>query len=217
MEAAVRVTPVIGAGFFVIAATGCASAGFHPVSFAAESSTEKPDPAAGRTVHVVRNGEMKDTLTEARIRARLEAFLLEQGYVITPPDKADLYVLATFGAGERMVASTAPVFRSADVKEERNREGQVIRRTYVPDRMEYLRLPLVKNSLWLQVLSADAKYYRETGRVRNLWRGESSMIGNADLLATRIPYLLVPPMKYFGRGTQDVVTVDVRDKDLAWH
>lgn len=198
-----------------LASYGCA-AGFHQVSFAGETSTAGSAPPAGRTVHVVRNSEMRDTVIESRIRYRLEAFLLEKGYVIAPADTAEIYVLATFGAGERMIASTAAVFRPAEVKVERNIDGQVIRRTYAPDRMEYLRLPLLKNSLWLQVLSSDAAYYRRTGQVKNLWRGEAVMSGMPEKLPSLAAYLLVPALKYFGKSTRDVVTIDVRAGDVAW-
>jgi hypothetical protein len=116
-----------------------------------------------------------------------------------------------------MIASTAALFRPAEVKTERNLDGQVVRRTYAPDRMEYLRLPLLKNSLWLQVLSSDASHYRRTGQVKNLWRGEAVMSGMPDKLPSLAAYLLVPALRYFGKGTSDVVTVDVRDGDVAWH
>lgn len=210
-----RLTSGLPTVLLALANYGCA-AGFHQVSFAGETSTAGSAPPAGRTVHVVRNSEMRDTVIESRIRYRLEAFLLEKGYVIAPADTAEIYVLATFGAGERMIASTAAVFRPAEVKVERNLEGQVIRRTYAPDRMEYLRLPLLKNSLWLQVLSSDAAYYRRTGQVKNLWRGEAVMSGMPEKLPSLAAYLLVPALKYFGKSTRDVVTIDVRAGDVAW-
>lgn len=209
-------------GLFAAAASmallsGCASGGFHPVSFAGETSTAGSAPPNGKSVHVVRNVSMRDTILEARIRYRLEEFLLSRGYTIAPADTADIYILATFGAGERMVASTAPVFREAEVKIERNREGQVIGRKVLPDRMEYLRVPLLKNSVWLQVLSSDAKYFRSTGQIKNLWRGESAMLARSETLTDNARFLLVPSLKYFGRSTQDIVTVDVREHEAAWH
>jgi len=188
----------------------------HPVSFAGETSTAGSAPPNGQTVHVVRNVAMKDTVLEARIRYRLQEFLLSRGYTLASADTADIYVLATFGAGERMVAATAPVFREAEVRVDRNREGQAVRRTYLPDRMEYLRIPLLKNSVWMQVLSSDARYYRATGLVRNLWRGESAMPARSETLTENARFLLVPSLRYFGRSTQDIVTVDVHDRDAAW-
>lgn len=204
------------AAFACLALSGCASSGFRQVSFAGETSLAGSAPATGKSVHVVQNVVMKDTALEARIRFKLEEFLLQRGYTIAPADTADLYVLATFGTGERMVAGIAPIFRDAEVKTERNRNGQVTRQTFMPGRMEYLRVPLVRNSLWLQVLSSDAKYYRATGQIKNLWRGESAVVGPAEILPGTIPFLIVPAFRYFGKSTPDIVTVDVRDHDAAW-
>lgn len=200
----------------LVTASGCASAGFHPVSFAGETSTAGSAPPNGQSVHVVRNVAMKDTLTEAKIRYKLEEFLVTRGYTLAAADKADIYVLATFGAGERMVAATAPVFRGAEVKVDRDRDGRVIRRSVAPDRMEYLRVPLIKHSVWLQVLSSDGRYYRETGQIKNLWRGESAIVAPPGALENSAPYLLVPALKYFGKSTPDIVTVDVFSRDAAW-
>jgi len=102
------------------------------------------------------------------------------------------------------------------VKVDRTRDGTAVRRTYLPDRMEYLRIPLLKNSVWMQVLSSDARYYRKTGQVRNLWRGESAMVARSETITDNARFLLVPSLKYFGRSTQDIVTVDLHDRDAAW-
>ncbi len=201
---------------FLLANAACASGGIHQVAFVADAARPESQSSAARTVHVVKNNEMQDTALESRIRIRLEEFLLQRGFIIAPPDTAEIYVLASFGAGERMVASTAAVFRPADIKVERDRDGQVVRRTTNPDRMEYVRVPVMKNSVWLQVISSDARYFRETGQVKNLWRGESSMEGMPSSLAMLAPYLLVPSLKYFGKPTRDVVTMDVGTGKAAW-
>lgn len=200
----------------VVSLSACASGGFHQVSFAGETSTAGSQPANGKSVHVVRNTAMKDTVLESRIRYAIQDFLLSRGYRIAPADTADLYVLVTFGAGERMVASTAPVFREAEVRVDRNRDGTVVRRTYLPDRMEYLRVPLLKNSVWLQVLSSDAKFYRSTGQVKNLWRGEAAMLGAQNTLSEKAAYLLVATLRYYGKSTPDIITVDLTSRDAAW-
>jgi hypothetical protein len=211
-----RVTWSVSSILLGLAVSACASSGFHPVSFAGETSTAGSAPPNGQTVHVVRNVAMKDTVTEARIRYKLEEFLLTRGYTLAAADKADIYVLATFGAGERIVASTAPVFRGAEEKVRRDGTGRVIGRTVTPDRMEYLRVPLIKNSVWLQVLSSDARYYRETGQIKNLWRGESALVAAPAALESSAPFLLVPALRYFGKSTSDIVTVDVFARDAAW-
>ena len=203
---------VFPATAFALSLTACATGKFRQVSFAGEAS-----PAVDsitRTVHVVRNTEMKDTVLEARIRAKLEAFLLERGFAIAPAERADLYVLAVFGSGPRIVGSEAAVFRAREVRVQRNSNGQPIGRTFSPDRMEYLRVAALENSVWLMVLSSDAGYFRQTGQVRNLWRGEAAMRGKPESIAEATPYLMVPALKYFGKGTRETVLVDVRQKDL---
>jgi hypothetical protein len=203
------------APFFAL--SGCATGAFQQVNFAAEGApVPKADPKS-QTVYVVPNAQMKDTILDARIRAKLEAFLLTRGYVLSTPEKAELYVLATFGTGKRLVASEASVFKPAEVAVVRDRQGNPIRRAYTPERMQSLRVPTFENSIWLQVLSSDANYFRETGMVRNLWRGEAAMKGDVDAVPSAVPYLLVPALKFFGQPTRQVVTMDVREKDIAWH
>jgi hypothetical protein len=195
------------------ALSACATGTFRRVSFAGEVS-----PLADsieKTVHVVRNVQMKDTVLEARIRSKLELFLLERGYSIVPSDKAHVYVMAVFGHGPRIVGSEAAVFRPAAVRVNRSpTTGAVINRVFTPDRMEYLRIASLENSVWLMVLSSDADYFRQTGQVRNLWRGEAAMRGEADQLASATPFLIVPAMRYFQKATREVIVVDVRPKDV---
>ena len=69
-----RGADLFSSALLALAASGCASAGFKPVSFAGETSTAGAAPAEGRTVHVVRNTEMKDTALEMSIRFRSRNF-----------------------------------------------------------------------------------------------------------------------------------------------
>lgn len=195
--------------------TGCATGRFQQVSFAGEASPVVEEATAGKTFHVVRNTEMKDLVLEERIRTHLVQYLLSRGFVLALPEKAEVYVLATFGAGPRVVGSTAPVFRPAEVRVQRSPSGQVTGRSFNPDRMEYLRVPSLENSVWLMVLSSDAKHFRETGQVRNLWRGEAAMRGKPESLPEAAPYLIVPALKFFGKGTGRTLLLDVREKDVS--
>ena len=197
---------------FALTSTACATGTFRQVSFAGEVSPMVD--SVQRTVHVVRNTEMKDTVLEARIRTKLEAFLLDRGFSLAPADKAHLYVMAVFGSGPRVVGSEAAVFRPAAVRVNRSPTGQVVGRTFTPDRMEYLRVASLENSVWLMVLSSDANHFRQTGQVRNLWRGEAAMRGKPETMAQATPYLIVPALRYFGKGTRETILVDVREKDV---
>lgn len=200
-----------------LALSACAIGRFHQVQFAGEVAEKPSVPVGARTVHVVRNMEMRDTVLETRTRALLESFLLERGYVMASPDTAELYVLATYGTGVRVVGSSASVHRPAEVRTIRGPDGNIVRRSHVPERMESWRVPTLQNSVWVLILSSDARYFRETGMVRNLWRGEAAMQGKPEALANAAPYLLVPALKFFGKRTDHVVTMDVREKEIPWH
>ena len=204
---------ILAGAMSAAAASACAPASFRQVSFAGEVAPAL-DSSGPKTVHVVRNTQVTDTVLEARIRNKLETFLLERGFTITTPDRAQLYVLATFGTGPRIVGSTAAVFKPAEVTVVRSPTGQIVGRNYIPDRMEYLRVPSLENSVWLMVLSSDAVYFRETGQVRNLWRGEAAMRGQPESMGDNVPYLIVPALRYFGKGTRQTILMDVRQRDL---
>jgi hypothetical protein len=74
----------------------------------------------------------------------------------------------------------------------------------------------VKNSVWLQVLSSDARHYRSTGQVKNLWRGESVIVSRPEGLTQSLSFLIVPQLKYFGKSTKEIVTVDVWNREAVW-
>lgn len=195
---------------------GCATGHFGQVSFAGEGSSPPGKATQSQTVHVVRNAQMTDTVLETRIRRKVETFLLSSGHVLAGPDVADVYVLATFGTGRRLVVTEASVFRPEEVAIVRDRQGNAVRRQFTPARMESRRVPTYENSVWLQLLSSDARYFRETGMVRNFWRGEAAMKGTPESIHRAAPYLIVPALRYFGQGTRAVITMDVRAKDAAW-
>ena len=195
---------------------GCATGKFHQVNVASEAIKTFETESKGRTIYVVPNKQMKDTVLELQIRSKIEDFLLKNGYTLAGPKEAEMYMLATFGTGDRVVAAEASVFKPAEVGVVRDAQGNPIRRVFAPDRMESRRIATVENNVWLQLLSSDAVYYRKTGMVRNLWRAEAATKGKPESLPDAIRYLMAPTLKYFGKGTTTLVTLDVREKEAAW-
>jgi hypothetical protein len=41
-------------------------------------------------------------------------------------------------------------------------------------------------------------------------------VSKSEALPQTLPFLIVAHLKYFGKSTPDIVTVDVRDHDAAW-
>ncbi|MEO5904802.1 MAG: hypothetical protein ABIQ55_12385 [Gemmatimonadaceae bacterium] len=197
---------------FLAICTGCASTGFRQVSISA-GQDEGDVQLAGHTVFVVPNAQMADTALESRIRINVENALLDQGYVLAPPTRADLYVMASFGAVDRFALSSISFLAPATTRTETAPNGATLRKVY-PEHMEHPEILSLKNSLAVLISASDAKLYRETGQVKSLWRAEASMPGKPELLREMVPYMLTPTLSYFGKSSGGLKSVDISDKDI---
>jgi hypothetical protein len=156
---------------------------------------------------------MTDTALEARVRARIEDELLDKGYILAPPDKAELYVMASFGAVDRFALSSVSILAPAAVKVDTARNGMISRKI-MPEHMEHPEILSLKNSIAVLVSASDAKTYRETGMVKSLWRAEASIPAKPEALREMVPYLLQPTLQYFGKSSGGLKSVDVSDREI---
>jgi hypothetical protein len=67
---------------------------------------------------------------------------------------------------------------------------------------------------WMLVIASDAEYYRRTGNIKNLWRGQATSQSKTADLRGIAAYLLVPAMNYFGKGTAKPITVSLTAGDI---
>jgi hypothetical protein len=202
---------LLAAGF--VSLSGCVSGGFRHVSVSAGNDDGAEVPLAGRSVFVVPNTKMQDTLLEARVRSALEDELLEKGYRLATAPNADLYVMASFGTVDEVGVVSASIVRPAGTRVERAPDGSLVRKRYA-DEIEHTPVLQVQNTISILVSAADASVYRETGRVATIWVGEATTPGNPELLQKVIPYLLTSAVKYFGRNSRGVQAIDVRDREI---
>ncbi len=195
---------------------GCATGGFRQVSISAGEGTEPTVPLSGRSVFVVPNAQMKDTVLEARIRTHVEDELLAQGYTLVSAPRADLYVMASFGAVDRFALSSASIVAPAQTRTEMAPNGSFIKKVY-PEHMEHPDILSLKKSLSVLISASDAPLFRETGQVRSLWQGEASTPGKPGLLQQMVPYLLTSTLKYFGKSSGGLKSIDVKDNEIrSW-
>lgn len=191
--------------------TACASGGFKQVSISA-GLDDGDYQLAGHTVFVVPNAQMSDTALESRIRGAVEKSLLNQGYALAPPELADLYVMASFGAVDRFALSSLSYVAPATTRTETAPNGATMQKVY-PEHMEHPEILSLKNSLAVLISASDAKLFRETGQVKSLWRAEASIPGKAELLRDMVPYLLAPTLRYFGKSSGGLKSVDISNKE----
>ena len=197
-------------GFALV--TGCAHARFRQVALSAGEDMGTL-PLTAHTVFVVPNVQMTDTALERRVRAHIEDDLLDQGYILAPAEKAELYVMASFGAVDRFALSSITLFTPATMKADTTPSGR-INRKYIPEHVDHPQILSSKKSISVLVSASDAKLFRETGQVMPLWRAEASIPAKPELLREMVPYLLRPTLQYFGKSSGGLKSVDVSDKEI---
>lgn len=198
--------------FAAVVLAGCVHARFRQVSISAGEDMGTL-PLTAHSFFVVPNVQMTDTALEKRVRAHVEDALLDQGYILAPADKAELYVLASFGAVDRFALSEVSVFSPATMKADTTPSGR-INRKFTPERMEHPQILSLKNSIAVLISASDARIFRETGQVKSLWRAEASIPAKPELLREMVPYLLRPTLQYFGKSSGGLKSVDVSDKEI---
>jgi hypothetical protein len=191
--------------------TACGGGRVYRVSFRAEGPLQGSAIPHDRTLYVVPNSEVADATLERDLRRQMEAALKTKGYVLAPPETADLYVLATFGVGTEIVSSMEPMFLSPPVRLGLGRGGRPMN-----DRLEYVGVLSEQFNRWMLVIASDADYYRKTGNVRNLWRGQATSQAKTADLRGIAAYLLIPAMEYFGKGTAKPITVSLSAGDVQF-
>lgn len=200
----------------VVMIAACATGGFRQVSITAGDDSQSAAPLEGRSLFVVPNSQMQDTMLEARIRARIEDVLLAKGYTLVSAPRADVYVMASFGAVDRLALSSVSILTPAATRSDTLPNGAVVKKFY-PEHMEHPEILSLKNSLSVLVSASDAKLFRETGQVNTIWKGEASTPGKPEMLHQMVPYLLATTLNYFGKSSGGLRSVDVRDTEIkSW-
>lgn len=197
----------------VLVLAGCAHASFRQVSLSAGEEYGSTLPLAGRTFYVVPNVQMADTTLEARVRLHIEDTLLDQGYILAPAERAELYVMASFGSVERFALSSVSILRPATMRADTAPNGTIMKKVS-PEHMEHPEILSMKNSIAVLISVSDAKTFRETGQVKSLWRAEASIPAKPEFLRELVPYLLRPTLQYFGKSSGGLKSVDVSDKEI---
>ena len=191
---------------------GCAHASFRQVSLQAGEDMGTL-PLKAHTFFVVPNVQMTDSALEKRVRQHVEDVLLDQGYILAPAEKAELYVMASFGAVDRFALSSITIFTPATMKADTT-PGGAIKRKFTPEHVDHPQILSTKKSISVLVSASDAKVFRETGQVISLWRAEASIPAKPESLREMVPYLLHPTLQYFGKSSGGLKSVDVSDKEI---
>jgi hypothetical protein len=196
----------------VILLSGCAATYQVRVNGYTDPAAPAPIPA-GATFFVIENREAKNPLLEKEIKAKINFLLERHGYVLAPYEKADYYLLFTYGIGPAAAVSVALPDYAWSLS---LGYGYYHPRSYFFFWPGFVYYPAYAEPLydrWLLLNVVEGRYYRETGQFRTLWVGESRSTGTSQDLREVINSLLLAAFAQFGKNTGKAVTVDVKSTD----
>jgi hypothetical protein len=197
---------------------GCAT--YYPVRVNGYLDPSWPQQhlRTGSSFCVLADKNARNPIFEAEIKSKIEALLIQRGYVLAAYEKADFYLAFTYSMSSgRAVSDFKPVFYPAEVGTIRTYDSQgkssVSTVTY-PGYTAYVpyRATVYTSSLMLDVI--DAGLLRNTKEDRKIWIGDVSYTGEIADLRVLVNYLLTAAFSRFGENTGKIVVIDVKGSDF---
>ncbi|MBF5060040.1 hypothetical protein [Candidatus Neptunochlamydia vexilliferae] len=157
--------------------------------------------------------EKEQTFLEKEVSQKIEQILVDKGYHVVPPNKADYYL--TFSIS--MTSSTHIVqvpeyvpgktktkkgsYGGIEYEEEITEDGDVI---YVPEEQTLYHGELI-------VIAYDPILYKHSKEDSKIWEGTAINSDENKDLRQVVDYLLVSLFEYFGKGTKRSIEVEIQE------
>lgn len=205
----------LGLGILALGLTGCAPL-VCQVQVNGYTNPNIPAPLSpGASFFVIDNKEAKNPLLEAEIKRKIINLLEKQGYPITPFEKADYYLLFSYGIGVgRGVTVLIPDYYPGTFG---FYPGYYPGRYYPfvwPGLLSYAPYAETIYDKWLLINVIQGKVYRDQGAFQTVWIGEARGAGPSQDLRTVVNFLLLADFKQFGINTGKAVLVDINKDDI---
>jgi hypothetical protein len=197
-----------------VAVFGCASAKVYQVQVNGYTEGAGPSLVPGAALFVLENQKAQNPLLEKEIKDKIDALLTKQGYRLVPYERADYYVLFSYGLGNpQTVSVTAPTWGV----------GLGFGTGYCGPGVGYgISWPgcgpfstqtAALYDRWLRVNVVEGKYYRETGKSRSVWVGEAHSTGTSSDIREVINPLLIAAFEQFGVNTGKAWPSTIKQND----
>ncbi len=198
-----------------VLAAGC---GVYNYRVRVNGYTEPAAPAIhpGSSFFVIANKDAKNPLLEREVQEKIEKLLQRQGYQPAPYEKAEYYLLFSYGlggeAGATVVMPDYDTYAGFGIGT--GYWGRYASIFVGP----YFSFPLSGEAValydrWLLIKVVDGNYYRDQGQFRTVWVGEARSTGASSDLRTILNYLLVADFKEFGKNTGKAVTLEISEPE----
>jgi hypothetical protein len=199
---------------------GLLAAGCAPLTYQIQvNGYTNPEIATGifpgSSFFVIENKDAQNPLLEREIKTKINKLLEGQGYRISPFEKADCYLLFSYGIGQpRTVTVVMPDYYPGEFGFYPYYPPGRYYSFLWPGFVTYVPYTETIYDKWLLINVVEGKYYREKGQFRTLWVGDARSSGPSADLRTAINYLLLADFKEFGKNTGKAVKVEIEEQDL---
>jgi len=201
-------------GLLSVAAFGCASARIYQVQVNGYTEGGGPSLAPGASLFVLEDQKAQNPLLEKEVKAKIEKILAKQGYFLVPYERADYYVLFTYGLGNpQTVSVTAPTWGVGLGFGTGYCGPGVGYGFYWPGYGPFYTETQALYDRRLRVNVVEGKYYRETGKSRTVWVGEAHSTGTSSDLREVLNPLLIAALEQFGRNTGKALPTTIKQND----
>jgi hypothetical protein len=197
-----------------VATLGCASARTYQVQVNGYTESAAAPLAPGASLFVLEDQKAQNPLLEKEVKAKIEKLLTKQGYRLVPYDRADYYVLFTYGLGNPQTVSVAGPTMGIGLGFGTGYCGPGVGYGfYWPGSGPYYTEARALYDRWLRLNVVEGTYYRETGKSRPVWVGEAHSTGASSDLREVLNPLLIGAFEQFGRNTGKALSTTIKQKD----
>ncbi len=156
-------------GLLSMVTFGCASVRTYQIQVNGYTDSAAPLLAPGATLFILEDQKAQNPLLEKEVKAKIENLLAKQGYLLVPYDRADYYVLFTYGLGNpQTVSVTAPTWGVGLGFGTGYWRPGVGYGLYWPGWGPFYTETQALYDRWLRVNVVEGKYYHETGKSRTV-------------------------------------------------
>jgi hypothetical protein len=193
---------------------GCASVRVYHVQVNGYTESAGPTLTPGASLFVLEDQKAQNPLLEKEVKAKIETLLTKQGYLLVPYDRADYYVLFTYGLGNpQTVSVTAPAWGVGLGFGSGYCGPGVGYGFYWPGWGSFYTETQALYDRWLRVNVVEGKYYRETGKSRPVWVGEAHSTGSSSDIREVMNPLLIAVFEQFGVNTGKAWPTTIKQND----
>jgi hypothetical protein len=197
-----------------IATFGCASARTYQVQVNGYTDSAAPLLAPGASLFAIENQKAQNPLLEKEIKGKIDNLLVKHGYFLAPYDKAQFYLLFTYGLGTPQTVSVSSPSLGIGLGFGTGYWGPgAAFGSYWSGYGPFNTRTKALYGCWLRLTVVEGKYYRETGKSRTVWVGEARSTGTSSDLREVLNPLLIAAFEQFGKNTGKALSTRIKQND----